>query len=72
MNLNYKNINYKNINCIYIEMDMPYVILIGASSALVVSSVTIIVIVNFRRICGYCVRKNSNIETVTNPVNEWK
>jgi len=60
------------------EMDMPYVILIGASSALVVSSVTIIVIVNFRRICGYCVRKEStileesNIKTVANPVNEWK
>jgi hypothetical protein len=38
----------------------------------VVSSVTIIVIVNFRRICGYCTKKNSNIETVANPVNEWK
>ena len=54
------------------EMDMPYVILIGASSALVVSSVTVIVIVNFRRICGYCTKKNSNLESVANPVNEWK
>ena len=59
-------------------MDLPYVILIGASSALVVSSVTIIVIVNFRRICGYCVRKESTTlsesktEIVVNPVNEWK
>jgi hypothetical protein len=54
------------------EMDMPYVILIGASSALVVSSVTIIVIVNFRRLCGCCLKKETKIETVANPVNEWK
>ena len=54
------------------EMDIPYVILIGASSALVVSSVTVIIIVNFRRICGYCTKKNLNIETFANPVNEWK
>ena len=53
-------------------MDLPYVILLGASSALVLSSVTIIVIVNFRRLCGCFLRKESNIETVANPVNDWK
>ena len=53
-------------------MDMPYLILIGASSALVLTSTTIIIIVNFRRLCGCCIRKESKIESVTNPVNDWK
>jgi hypothetical protein len=53
-------------------MDLPYVIVVAASSALVLTSATIIAIVNFRRICGCCVRREPNIETVTNPVNEWK
>ena len=54
------------------EMDLPYVILVGASSALVFSSATIIVIINYRRLCGCCIRKESNVETVANPVNDWK
>jgi hypothetical protein len=66
------NLNYKNIYYILIEMDMPYLILIGASSALVLTSTTIIIIVNFRRLCGCCIRKESKIESVTNPVNDWK
>jgi hypothetical protein len=52
-------------------MDLPYEILIGISSGLVVSSATFIVMINYRRICGCCIRKESNIEKVANPVNEW-
>jgi len=58
------------------DMDLPYVIVVAASSALVLTSATIIVIVNFRRICGCCLKKETKketkIETVTNPVNEWQ
>ena len=53
-------------------MDLPYIIVVAASSALVFTSGTIIVIVNFRRFCGCCLKKETKIETVTNPVNEWK
>ena len=53
-------------------MDLPYVIVVSASSALVLTSATIIVIVNFRRLCGCCLKKETKIETVANPVNEWK
>ena len=54
------------------DMDIPYVIVVAASSALVLTSTVVIVIVNFRRLCGCCLKKETKIETVANPVNEWK
>ena len=54
------------------DMDLPYVIVVAASSGIVFASATVIVILNFRRIFGCCLKKETKIEAVTNPVNEWK
>lgn len=54
------------------EMELPYVIVVGASSGIVFASATVLIILNFRRIFGCCLKKEIKIETVANPVNEWK
>ena len=53
-------------------MDISDYTLVAISSALVLSSATIIIIVNFRRMCQCCIQKEAKIDTVVNPVNEWK
>ena len=51
---------------------VPYSILIGGSVSLVFTAIIIIVIINFRRICGCYLRKEPNIVVVNNQLNEWK
>ena len=55
---------------------VPFSILIGGSASLIFTAATVIVIINFRRLCGCCLRKEANIVSinnpVNNPVNEWK
>jgi hypothetical protein len=55
---------------------VPYSILIGGSASLIFTAATVIVIINFRRLCGCCLRKEANIVSINNPVknpvNEWK
>ena len=48
---------------------VPYTILLGGSGLLILTGGIVIVIINFRRICGFCLKKESNIESVKNPVN---
>lgn len=57
------------------EMELPYVIVVAASSGVVFASGTVLIILNFRRIFGCCLKKETKIQTVenpVNPVNEWK
>lgn len=51
---------------------VPYIILVGGSASLILTATIVIVIINFRRICRCCIKKEANIESVNNPVNEWK
>jgi hypothetical protein len=51
---------------------VPYTILVGGSASLILTAIILIVIINFRRICRCCLKKEANIESVNNPVNEWK
>jgi hypothetical protein len=57
------------------EMELPYVIVVGASSGIVFASATVLIIINFKRIFGCCLKKEIKIQTIenpVNPVNEWK
>jgi len=57
------------------EMELPYVIVVGASSGIVFASATFIILLNFKRIFGCCLKKEIKIQTIENPVNsvnEWK
>ena len=53
-------------------MELPYVIVVGASSGIVFASATVLIIINFRRIFGCCLTRELKVETVVNPVSEWK
>jgi hypothetical protein len=53
-------------------MDISDYTLIGLSSALVLSSATVIIMVNFTRIFGCCIRKESKTDNVVTIVTEWK
>jgi hypothetical protein len=57
------------------EMELPYVIVVGASSGIVFASATVLIILNFKSIFGCCFTKEIKIQTIENPVNpvsEWK
>jgi hypothetical protein len=54
------------------EMELPYVIVVGASSGIVFASATVLIILNFRKIFGCCFTKELKAETVINPVSDWK
>jgi len=53
-------------------MDITDYTLIALSSALVLSSATVIIMVNYTKIFGCCVKKKVNVENIVNRVNEWK
>lgn len=57
------------------EMELPYIIVVGASSGIVFASATVLIILNFKRIFGCCVKGGLKIQTIENPVNpvsDWK
>ena len=57
------------------EMEFPYVIVVGVSSGIVFASATTLIILNFRRIFRCCYERELKIETIVNPANsisEWK
>lgn len=56
-------------------MELPYVIVVGASSGIVFASATVLIILNARRIFRCCLKRELKIQTIENPVNpvsEWK